>query len=63
MSIERVLRWLVIAIVLVVAVSILQVLIGIVRNLLDIAVPVLLMLLLVAVVLRFFGYWREERRR
>lgn len=63
MSIERVLRWLVIAIVLVVAVSILQVIIGIVRNLLDIAVPVLLMLLLVAVVLRFFGYWREERRR
>lgn len=63
MSIERVLRWLVIAIVLVVAVGILEFVIGIVQGLLDVAVPVLLVLLLVAVVLRFFGYWREERRR
>lgn len=63
MSIERVLRWLVVAIVLVVAVGILEFVIGIVQGLLDVAVPVLLVLLLVAVVLRFFGYWREERRR
>lgn len=62
MNIERVLRWLVVAIVLVVAVSILQVVINIAGWLLDIAVPMLLLLLLVAVVLRFFGYWREERR-
>lgn len=62
MNIERVLRWLVVAIVLVVAVSILQVIINIAGWLLDIAIPVLLLLLLVAVVLRFFGYWREERR-
>ena len=62
MNIERVLRWLVVAIVLVVAVSILQVIINIAGGLLDIAIPVLLLLLLVAVVLRFFGYWREERR-
>lgn len=63
MSIERVLRWLIVAIVLVVAVGILQVVIDIAAGLLDVAVPLLLILLLVAVVLRFFGYWRQERRR
>ncbi|PSQ98242.1 MAG: hypothetical protein BRD48_07950 [Bacteroidetes bacterium QS_9_68_14] len=63
MSIERVLRWLIVAIVLVVAVGILQVVIDIAAGLLGVAVPLLLVLLLVAVVLRFFGYWRQERRR
>ena len=61
MSIARVLRWLVIAIVLVVAVSLLDVIVHLASWLLEIAVPVLLVLLLVAVVLRFFGYWRNER--
>ncbi|PSQ78007.1 MAG: hypothetical protein BRD44_00140 [Bacteroidetes bacterium QS_7_67_15] len=61
MSIARVLRWLVIAIVLVVAVSLLDVIVDLASWLLEIAVPVLLVLLLVAVVLRFFGYWRNER--
>jgi membrane protein YdbS with pleckstrin-like domain len=60
-SIARVLRWLVIAIVLVVAVSLLDVIVDLASWLLEIAVPVLLVLLLVAVVLRFFGYWRNER--
>ena len=62
MSIERLLRWLVIAIVLVAAVSLLDVIIDLAGWLLEIAVPVLLILLGVAVVLRFFGYWREKRR-
>lgn len=62
MSIERVLRWLVVAIVLVVAVSILEVLLDIAGALLEVALPVLVILFLAAVVLRFFGYWRKERR-
>jgi hypothetical protein len=45
----------------VVAVSLLDVIVDLASWLLEIAVPVLLVLLLVAVVLRFFGYWRNER--
>lgn len=61
MDIQQILRWVVIAIVLVVAVSLLGTILQIGAVLLKIGLRVLLILFLIAVVLRFFDLLRENR--
>ncbi len=61
MDIQQVLRWIVIAIVLIVAMSLLSVILDIAGALLAFGLKVLLILFLVAVVLRFFDLVRERR--
>lgn len=61
MDIQQVLRWIIIAIVLIVAVSLLSVILDIAGALLNIGLKVLLVLFLVAIVLRFFDLVRERR--
>lgn len=62
MDIEKVLRWIIIAIVLLVAVALLTVILKVGAVLLQVALKVLLILLLVAIVLRFFDVLRGKRR-
>jgi hypothetical protein len=63
MTIERVLRLILIAVVLMVAVSLLGVLLQVGMWLLGFAVQVLVVLLVVAAALRFWELLREKRRR
>ena len=58
MKLEVILRWIIIAIVLIVAVSLLSVILEIGAAILHFAVRVLLILFLVAIVLRFAEHWR-----
>jgi hypothetical protein len=60
MSIDAILRWIVIAIVLTVAVALLSVLLQIGAFLLNVAVKALLALLVIAVALRLVSYVRRE---
>lgn len=62
MDIEQVLRWIIIAIVLLVAVALLTVILKVGAVLLQVALKVLLILLLVAIALRFFDVLRGKRR-
>ncbi len=62
MDIQQILRWIVIAIVLVVAVSLLGAILQIGALLLKIGLRVLLILFLVALALRFFDLLRKKRR-
>jgi hypothetical protein len=60
MSIDAILRWIVIAVVLTVAVALLSVLLQIGAFLLNVAVKALLALLVIAVALRLVSYVRRE---
>lgn len=62
MDIQQILRWIVVAIVLIVAVVLLGALLQIAGFLLKFALRILLILFLVAIVLRFFGLVKERRR-
>lgn len=61
MNIEKILRWIVIAIVLIVAAALLSVLLEIGAFLLKTALKALFILLLIAIALRFFKYLQRER--
>lgn len=61
MDIQKVLRWLVVAIVLTVAIVLLDAILNIAGFLLQIGIRVLLILLLVAIVLRFVDLFRKRR--
>jgi len=62
MDLQQILRWIVIAIVLMVAVVVLSLILKVAGFLLGYAIKVLIVLFLVAVVLRFFGLLQERRR-
>lgn len=62
MDIQQILRWIVVAIVLVVAVSLFSFILKIGAAILGVALKVLLILLLVAIVLRFVGVLQHKRR-
>jgi len=62
MDIQLVLRWIMIAIVLIVAISLFGVILKIAGFLLGYALKALLVLLLIAVVLRFFSVLQGKRR-
>jgi len=62
MLIQRILQLMLVAIVLLVAFSLLALLFNVLRALLGLVFPVLIVLLLVAVVLRFFEALRTRRR-
>ena len=62
MNIQQVLRWIVVAIVLIVAFSMLSVLLDVARFLLWTGLKLLFVLFLVALALRFFDLVRERRR-
>ncbi len=62
MDIQQILRWIVVAIVLVVAVSLFSFILKIGAALLSVALKVLLILLLIAIVLRFVGVLQHKRR-
>ncbi|NBB86427.1 MAG: hypothetical protein GVY12_09470 [Bacteroidetes bacterium] len=61
MDIQTVLRWLVVAIVLIVAIVLLDAVLNIAGFLLQIGIRVLLILLLVAIILRFVDLFRKRR--
>ena len=61
MDIQQVLRWIVIAIVMIVAICLLDSVLGLVGFLLNIALPVLLLLLVTAIILRFISMLRARR--
>lgn len=61
MNIQQVLRWIAIAIVLIVAVAVLSVILKVGAALLSLALKVLLVLLLIAIVLRFIDVVRDRR--
>ncbi len=61
MDIQQVLRWIVIAIVMIVAICLLDSVLGLVGFLLNIALPVLLVLLVTAIILRFISMLRARR--
>ncbi len=61
MDIQQVLRWIVIAIVMIVAICLLDSVLGLVGFLLNIARPVLLVLLVTAIILRFISMLRARR--
>ncbi len=61
MDIQQVLRWIVIAIVMIVAICLLDSVLGLVGFLLNIALPVLLVLLVTAIILRFISMLRTRR--
>ncbi len=63
MDIQKILRWLVIAIVLCVALALLTFILEVSLQIIQFALPILLVLLLVAIVLRFFEALRNKRRR
>jgi uncharacterized membrane protein len=62
MDVQQILRWIIMAIVLLVAVSLLTVILKFGFVLLAIAVKILLVLLIVAVILRFFSALQQRRR-
>lgn len=62
MDIQQILRWIVVAIVLIVAVSLLSLILKVGAALLSVAFRALLILLLVAIVLRFVGVFQQKRR-
>jgi hypothetical protein len=62
MNVEQILRWIVVAIVLIVAVSLFSVILKIGAVLLNVALKILLILLLIAIVLRFVGAAQRKRR-
>ena len=61
MDIQQILRWIVIAIVMIVAVVLLDAMLGLVGPLLKIALYVLLVLLVLAIILRFISMVRARR--
>ncbi len=61
MDIQQILRWIVIAIVMIVAICLLDSVLGLVGFLLNIALPVLLLLLVTAIILRFISMLRTRR--
>ncbi len=61
MDIQQVLRWIVIAIVMIVAVVLLDSVLGVLGFMLHIALPVLLGLLILAIILRFISMLRARR--
>ena len=61
MDIQQILRWIVIAIVMIVAVVLLDSVLGILGFMLHIALPVLLGLLILAIILRFITMLRARR--
>ncbi len=61
MDIQQILRWIVIAIVMIVAICLLDSVLGLVGFLLNIALPVLLVLLVTAIILRFVSMLRARR--
>ena len=61
MDIQQILRWIVIAIVMIVAICLLDSVLGLVGFLLNIALPVLLLLLVTAIILRFISMLRARR--
>ncbi len=61
MDIQQIIRWLVVAIVMIVAVVLLDVILNVFGFLLEMGVRVLLILLLVAIVLRFIDLFRKRR--
>ncbi len=61
MDIQQILRWIVIAIVMIVAICLLDSVLGLVGFLLNIALPVLLILLVTAIILRFISMLRARR--
>lgn len=61
MDIQQIIRWIVIAIMLLVAVVILGAILNIAGFLLQIALKALLILFVIAVILRFFAALRERR--
>lgn len=63
MNVQQILRWIVVAIVLLVAVSLFSVILKVGAVLLNIALKILLVLLLIAIVLRFIGGAQRRRRR
>lgn len=63
MNIQQILRWIVVAIVLIVAVVMLEAILNIAGFLLHFGIRVLLILLLVAIVLRFFELLRGRRHK
>ncbi|HEU5117842.1 MAG TPA: hypothetical protein VFT74_14540 [Isosphaeraceae bacterium] len=62
MDVQQVLRWIIIAIVLLVAVALLTVILKVGFVLLWLALKILVILLVVAVILRFFSALKERRR-
>jgi len=61
MDIQQILRWIVIAIVMIVAVVLLNSVLGVLGFMLHIALPVLLGLLIIAIILRFISMLRARR--
>ena len=61
MDIQQILRWIVMAIVLMVAVALLGVILKFTGVLLQVALKILLFLLLTAIVVRFISLLRERR--
>ncbi len=61
MDIQQIIRWIVIAIMLLVAVVILGAILNIAGFLLQIAIKALLVLFVIAVILRFFSVLKERR--
>jgi hypothetical protein len=61
MDIQQILRWIAIAIVLIVAAAVLSIILQVGAVLLKLALQVLLFLLLVAIVLRFVDVLRQRR--
>ena len=61
MDIQQILRWIVIAIVMIVAVVLLDSVLGVLGFMLHIALPVLLGLLIIAIILRFISMLRAQR--
>ncbi len=61
MDIQQILRWIVIAIVMIVAVVLLDSVLGVLGFMLHIALPVLLGLLILAIILRFISMLRTRR--
>lgn len=62
MDIQQILRWIVVAIVLVVAVSLFSFILKVGAAILGVALRALLILLLIAIVLRFVGVLQNKRR-
>lgn len=62
MDVQQVLRWIIMAIVLLVAVALLSVILRVGVVLLWLALKILVILLIVAVILRFFSAIKERRR-
>ena len=62
MDLQQILRWIMIAIVLIVAMSLFSVILQVGAVLLKLGLKILLVLLLVAIVLRFFSHLRQRRR-